>query len=144
MADVKIKHGSATSLTISGLNSLASGSKATSNEINVTTNDPLDVLVELTIDPGTTTGNKQAVVFAVSTLDGTNYSDGTNNGNMRLLGVISLPDTNIVRSAAMGVAAAFGGALPPRFKVVVLNDSGAAFNGSGNAAQYVEVGAEVA
>lgn len=143
MADVKIKHGSATSLTISGLDSLASGSKATSNEINVTTNDPLDVLVELMLDPGTTSGNKQAVVYAVSTLDGTNYSDSTNDDNMRLLGVMALPDTNIVRSAAMSVALAFGGTLPPRFKVVVLNDSGAAFNSSGNAAQYVEVGAEV-
>lgn len=144
MADVKIKHGSATSLTVSGLNSLASGSKATSNEINVTTNDPLDVLIELTLDPGTTTGNKQAVVFVVSTLDGTNYSDSTNNDNMRLLGVVSLPDTNVVRSAGMSVAAAFGGTLPPRFKVVVLNDSGASFNSSGNSAQYVEVAAEVA
>ena len=74
------------------------------------------MLVELTIDRATT-GNKQAVVFAVSTLDGTNYSDGTNNDNMRLLGTVSLPDTNIVRSAAMSVAAAFGGTLPPRFRL---------------------------
>jgi len=143
MSTIKILQGSATSLTVTGLNSLASNSMATSNAITVTTNDPLDVLVEVTLDPGTTTGNKQAVVYAVSSLDATNYSDSTNRPNMALVGVISLPDTNIVRARAMSVASAFGGTLPNLFKLVIWNDSGASFNSTGNSVQYVEVQGEV-
>lgn len=143
MSDIKIKHGAAQALTVTGLNSLASNGMAVSNEINVTTNDPLDVLVEVALDPGAAAGNMQAVVYAVSSLDGTNFGDTTNRANMKLLGVIRLPDTNPVRSNAMSIAQAFGGTLPPRFKVVVWNDSGAAFNGTGNSVQYVEVLGEV-
>lgn len=143
--DINSKHGSATSASTlaTALASLSSGSTATGAAFNVTTNKPLDVLFEITIDPGTTTGNKQAIVYAISSLDGTNYSDSTNiSTNAAHVGTINLPDTNIVRSRAMSIAAAFGGTLPNYFKVLVYNDSGAAFNSTGNAAQYVEVSAQ--
>lgn len=143
--DIKSKRGSATadSTLATALNSLASGSTATGVAINVTTNNPLDVLYEITIDPGTTSGNYQALVYAISSLDGTNWSDSTNLAqNAAYVGMIYLPSTSIVRSKAMSIAAAFGGTLPRHFKVLVKNDSGAAFDGSNNAAQYEEVFAQ--
>jgi len=143
--DINIKHGSATSdsTLATALASLGSGSTATGAAFNVTTNDPLDVLYEITIDPGATTGNRQAIVYAISSLDGTNYSDSTNlTTNTAHVGTINLPDTSIVRSRAFSIAAAFGGTLPNYFKVLVYNDSGVSFNSTGNAAQYTEVSAQ--
>lgn len=138
--DINIKHGAATSYT--GLTSaLGSGSTTVGDAINVTTNDPVDVLVEFNIDPGITTANMQAVIYAVSSLDGTNYSDSTNySTNAAKVGVIRLPDTTALRSRAFSVAQAFGGTLPPYFKILVHNDSGAAF--ASMSAQYVEVEAQ--
>ena len=57
--------GARTSLTISGFNSLGNGSYATSDAYNCTTDDPLDVIVEVNVSPGATTGNQQVVVFIV-------------------------------------------------------------------------------
>jgi hypothetical protein len=39
----------------------------------------------------------------------------------------------------MSVAQAFGGNLPPSYKIYVVNNTGAALAGAGNSAQYVEV-----
>ncbi len=140
--DISIKHAAAASVTIT-LNSLGSGSTALSNAINVETNDPLDILIEVLIDPGTTSGNKQAVLYIVTSLDGSNFSDSTNyTTNAHLLGVVSLPDTNVIRSKAFSVASACGGTLPNQFKLLVHNDSGAAFNSTGCSAQYTEVEAQ--
>lgn len=140
--DIRIKHATAASVTIT-LNSLGSGSTAISNAINVETNDPLDVLIEVLIDPGTTSGNKQAVLYILTSLDGTNFSDSTNySTNAAYLGAVNLPDTNVVRSKAFSVAAACGETLPNQFKLLVHNDSGAAFNSSGCSAQYTEVTAQ--
>jgi len=146
MATVKLNHATAASYTISSLNSLASGSVAVGNAFDVSgaTNPPLDVLFEVLIDPGTTTGNKQAILYVVTSLDGTNFSDTTNRENMIFLGTVTLPDTNVVRSRSFSVAAACGGTLPDQFKVAVYNDSGASFNTTGNSAQIQEVTASVA
>ena len=40
------------------------------------TNQPLDVLVEVTTTPGTVSGNKQLMVFAKISPDGTNFTSG--------------------------------------------------------------------
>jgi hypothetical protein len=39
----------------------------------------------------------------------------------------------------MSVAAAFNGAIPPYFKLVILNDAGVTLASSGNSVQYVGV-----
>lgn len=137
---------SAQSLTITAINSLAANTIGVSSAFDCTALSPdaLDVQVEVTIDPGTTTGNKKAGVYIVTSIDGgTNYSDSTNRSNMIWLGDIYLPDTNIVRGPAMSVMAAMrGGFLPTHFKVAVWNDSGATFNSSGNSCQVREVSGE--
>jgi hypothetical protein len=136
MAQVKQALSVATSLTVTGLSSLASGAYATSNLIDNTGNLYLDYLVEVAVTVGTVAGNQQCVIFAIDTLDQTNFSDATQDANMRLLGTIQTPtNATLFRAAAMSVAAAFGGTLPPQFKIVVKNDSGAAF--TTGAAQYI-------
>jgi hypothetical protein len=125
---IALSYGSATGLTTSGLSSLGNGSTATSNAYDCTSTKPLDVIVEVVCTVGTVSGNKQYLVYVIDSVDGTNYSD-TTVANMRLLGpAVSCPSNSTAyRSAAMSVAAAFGGVLPPYFKVVVSNDSGASF-----------------
>lgn len=144
MATVTQLHGSATALTLNGVNSLASATlSSASADINFTSG-PLDALLEVTLDPGTTAGNKQAVIYASDSLDGTNFSDAVNRENLVFVGIMYLPDTNVVRSRSYSLASAFGGTLPPKLRIYIFNDSGAAFNSSGHSAQYAEVRATVA
>lgn len=131
MAAVNFSYAAAASYTLTGLSTLASAgltTAANATAYNCTTNKPLDVEVETVITVGTVAGNKQYLVYAISSVDGTNYSDSLNVANMRLLGAVSTPTASTAyRSSAYSVAAAFGGTLPPYFKLVVQNDSGAAF-----------------
>lgn len=141
-SDLKIKYGAATALTVTGLNSLASGSYATSDAVNNTTNLYLDYLVELTVANVVEAGNFQAVVYAISSLDGTNYSDNQSTNQpyaFKYVGMLPLNGTGPWRSAAMSVAAAFNGTIPPYFKLVILNDAGVTLAASGNSVQYVGV-----
>lgn len=132
-----IDHGVAAVLVFGGLNSLAAGLITwSSTEIDFGTSGAADAHVELAIDAGTTSGNKQVIVYARSAVDSTNYSDGTNRENMAILGTVYLPDSNPVRSLAMSVAAAFGGYPPAKVLIGVYNDSGAALAAAGNSGQY--------
>lgn len=142
MSNINLAYGSATSLTVTGLSTLANGSFATSNAYDATTNKPLDALFELSVTVGTVSGNKQVIVYAIDTLDGTNYSDSAVEANMRHLATISTPtNSSSYRSAAMSLAQAFGGNVPPGAKIVVKNDSGAAL--TAGSLQYREVTATV-
>jgi hypothetical protein len=140
MADIKLKYQSAAqTLTVSGLNSLAGGGLATSAEVDNGSDLFIDVLVEVTIADIVEAGNKQVVVYAIDSLDGTNFSDSQsgNSQAMRLLGVVPMNGTGPWRAAAMSVASAFGGVVPPKWKVVLYNDnSTTALASSGNAVLY--------
>lgn len=124
------------SLTVTGLSTLANGSYAKSADIAVGTAE--DVLVTLSITPGTTTGNKQAGVWFAASQDGTAFDGGGSNGDTlaannqgqwRRLGWIPL----LTASEAVQVTyslkgdAMRGGLLPPHGRIIILNDSGAAF-----------------
>lgn len=136
--DVSTKYGAATALTIT-LNSLAAGSFATSSSIDPTASATVDVLVEILIADITESGNKQVIVYAVSSVDGTNFSDATRQSAMVRLGALDITGTGPFRSASYSVAAGFGGVLPRLFKIVVMNDAGAALASTGNSAQYITV-----
>lgn len=130
MSTFKQVVGTPNAITVTGLATLASATYATSNATNNTTNQPLDLLVELAVTPGTVAGNKQAVLFALGSLDGTNYQTGANatdEADMTLIGVLPLNSNATAQRRAFSVASAFGGVLPPYTKFVVKNDSGAAF-----------------
>jgi hypothetical protein len=133
VADIKANTSAASSLTITGLGSLASATYAVSSALDLTAVDPLDVLVDITVTPGTVSGNKQLLVFVKASLDGTNYTTGPESGttatdepNLYLIGALPLNTNSTAQRGVFSVAAALG-YVPPWLKVVVKNDSGAAF-----------------
>lgn len=150
MATVKQVVGSRTSLTTSALNSLASATFVSAGTITHNTNQPLDVLVEVTATPGTVSGNKQLVVFAKISLDGTNFTSGPESGttttdepDLFFVGTVPLNTNSTAQTKTFSLAAALGGVLPYASKIIVKNDSGAALAASGNSVYYSEISATV-
>lgn len=126
--------GSASNFTIT-LNGLANATYVESSAIDLSGVDPYDVVVEVTIDPGTTTGNKQAKIFVKFSFDGgTTYSSGPSSGttttdepNLHMLGVLPLNTAAVVQTGQwplMGTRQM----VPTHVKLVVFNDSGVAFD----------------
>lgn len=138
--------GSRTSLTTTALNSLNAGAYVSAGTLNHTTNDPLDVIIEVTVTPGTVSGNKQVVVFAKGSLDGTNFESGPESGttttdepNLTFVGTVPCNTNSTAQTGMFSLAAAFSGALPQQTKIIVKNDSGAALAASGHSVYYAEV-----
>lgn len=138
MANIKLVYEATQSLTVTGFNSLASAGIATSNEIDNTVNLYLDYLVEIVVADIVEAGNKQIVILAASSIDGTNYSfiNANNLQIMSTVGIAPLNDVGPWRSRSFSVAQAFGGVVPPKFKLVMFNDAGIVLAASGNSAQY--------
>ena len=130
MATVKQPVGARTALSFSALPTLTSGTYGISSTKDNTANAPVDLLVELAVTPGTVAGNKQAVLYALASLDGTNFQTGANatdSAVMRWIGTLQLPSSSVTQRDFFPVALQYGGNLPPFLKFVVLNDSGATF-----------------
>lgn len=134
--------GARTDLTTTALNSLASATYVAAGAIDLTTPDPLDVAVEVEATPGTVSGNKQLVVFAKVSLDGTNYSTGPESGttatdepNLYLLGVLPLNTNSTLQRESFSVMSALG-FVPPYLKIIVKNETGAALAASGHAVRF--------
>jgi len=131
MPTIKSEVQTASTLTVSGLSSLASATYAVGPTINHATNDPLDVLVTVSCTTGTTpTGNKQVVVFAKASIDGTTFGSGpesgtatTNEADLHYVGSVPMNDTS-AHQKVFSLAAAFGGVLPAASKLVFKNDLG--------------------
>lgn len=135
MATITQIVGARTSLTISGFNGLANAGYATSDAFNATTANPLDVIVEVNTTPGATTGNQQVVVFAVASLNGTDYQTGpvaADEAVLNYVGSVPVVTDSAPQRKMFSVAAAFGGVLPPYFKIVVKNDCGNTLDATGN------------
>lgn len=133
MATVKQIVGTRTSLTTTGLSTLASGTYVASNVYTANTNQPMDVIIEVDVaTTNTPINNKQVVVFIVDSLDGTNYRSGPTSGttgtdepNLRSMGVVPLASASTTEIATFSVFAALG-YVPYSFKVVLKNDLGVA------------------
>lgn len=145
MATVKTGFGTATAITWSanGLNSRGNASYTDlSDTIDNTSDLYLDALVEVEIADIAEAGNYQVVLYVASSVDGTDFSTHSNASpqpqNLAYLGTVSLPSgsAGTWRSRAFSVAAAFGGVMPPKWKLAAYNDSGVSLAASGNAAQY--------
>lgn len=133
MATVKQIVGTRTSLTVTGLSTLASATYVASNAYNCATNQPIDMIVELDLaTTNTPAGNKQVVLFLSESLDGTNFRSGPTSGttatrepNLLLLGVVPLTTASTTEIATFSVMQALG-YVPAQFKIVVKNDLGVA------------------
>lgn len=142
MATITVAPGTRTTLTTSALNSLASANYVSAGVVDVSAIDPLDVVVEVAVTPGTVAGNKQAVVFLRVSMDGTDFSSGpvsggttTDEPNLKFLGTVPLNTNGALQRNALSVMSALG-FVPPHFEVVVKNDSGAALASSGHAVYW--------
>ncbi len=131
-----------TTLTTTALNSLASATYVSAGVIDVNAVDPVDVVIEVEATPGTVSGNKQLIVFAQVSFDNTNFSTGPVSGtstteepDLYCLGVLPLNTNATLQRKAFSVSAALG-FVPPYFKVICRNDSGAALAASGHAVNY--------
>lgn len=137
--------GPRTALTTAALNNLANGAYVSAGNIDLTTPDPLDVIVEVEATPGTVAGNRQLVVFAKTSLDGANYTSGPESGttttdepNLFFLGTLPLNTNAAPQRRAFSVMSALG-FIPPYLRIIVKNDSGAALANSGHAVNYSTV-----
>jgi hypothetical protein len=133
MSTFKQVVGSRTSLTVTGLGTLASATYVASNNYNCSANAPIDVVIE--VDATTTNtpaGNKQLVVFLIESLDGTNYRTGPTSGttttdepNLLLLGVLPMNSASVAQIGTYSIVQKLG-YVPRDFKVVIKNDLGVA------------------
>ena len=148
MAIVKQLVGARTSLTVTGLGTLAAATYVASAAYNCATNQPLDVVVE--VDVATTNavaGNKQVLVFLQESLDGTNFRSGPTSGSvatdepdLRLLGTVPMNTATTIHIGTFSVVAALG-YVPAQFRVVLKNDLGVAL--TSGTAFTAEIGGSV-
>jgi len=146
MATITLVIGSISTLTTSALDSLASATYVSAGTLTHTTNDPLDVLLQIKVTPGTVSGNKQVLVFAQGSLDGTDFESGPTSGttttdeaNLTFIGVIPCNTNSTAQIGLFSLASAFGGVLPQQTKIIIRNDTGAALASSGHYVKYSEV-----
>ena len=145
MASITAVVGTKTALTTAALNSLANSTYVSAGTIDLTAADPLDVLVEVAATPGTVSGNKQVVVFAKVSLDGSTWTTGPETGstatdepNLRFLGTVPCNTNATQQINTLSVVSALG-FIPPHLEIVVKNDTGAALAASGHSVHYAVV-----
>lgn len=133
MATITQVQGTRTSLTVTGFSTLASATYVASNAYTANTNKPMDVVIEVeAATTNTPSGNKQVVVFAVASLDATNYQSGPQSGttttdepDLTFLGTVPINTSSTTHRKAFSLATAFG-FVPNTFKIVLKNDLGVA------------------
>lgn len=140
MADIKTRYGTAAQALTITLNGLENASGRQSDAVDNTTTAFLDVLVQLALTSGSSgvSGTGTVEVYAYGAVDGgTGYSEGmtgtdgaatlTSPPNLTRLGAVNVvAAATSYRSRLMSVAAAFGGVMPAKWGLVVINKSGAA------------------
>lgn len=139
MATVKAIPQTPQSRSATGANSLASGTYVLLDTIDISAVDPVDEVVEVKVTPGTVSGTyKQVAVFAKVSMDGTNYSSGPESGttttdepNLYLLGMVPCGTNSTAQRRSFSLRNALG-FIPVSYKVIILNQTGAALSASGN------------
>jgi hypothetical protein len=134
--------GTRTNLTTSALNSLASATYVSCGTIDVSSVDPVDVVVEVEATPGTVSADKGVYVFAKVSFDNSNFSTGpetgtttTNEPNLYPLGFLPCNTNSTWQLGAYSLRTELG-FVPPYTKIIVKNATGAALASSGHAVNY--------
>ncbi|WP_323141290.1 hypothetical protein [Massilia phyllosphaerae] len=154
MTTAKLAQGTRTQLTGAGnaINSLASGAYVALGTIthNNASKTPLECLIELTVTPGAVAGNKQAVLFAQVSLDGAAFSSGpasgtttTDEANLVYVGTLPLNSSGAQQRGVFPLSVPNGGVLPFATRLILKNDSGAAFSTSGNDVYSLDVSGDL-
>ncbi len=150
MASIKIAFGTPTALTKTNAN-LADSATAgwKSNSVDNSSNLYLDALVSIELAAvNTAPGSSKAIfLYAYSLIEGSAYAstgDGTIDGTegtvtfpsfltlpvvLPVLGVVGYPVQNkAINSPVFSVASCFGGILPPKWGIAMINHSGMTLN----------------
>ena len=135
MSTVKIDYDSSTTFTLA-LASLASGSAKESAAIDNTSNlyDDIMIAVNVSVPSGTPGADQAIYIYASASEDGTNFTDNASGSagsislrtptNLKLIGVISCPTASVTyNSGPLFLAQAFGGTLPRKMTIVLLNST---------------------
>lgn len=161
MATVKVAFGTATAFTKTNANIATSATAGwMSNAIDNTSTLALDALVsvELAAVNSVPANSKAVILYAYAVTDGSaaaytstgsatpsgsegtlTFSDITLNAiPMPVLGVVPYPTQNIaINGGPFSVASCFGGVLPPKWGVAIINHSGMTLNVTN--IKYVEI-----
>lgn len=137
MATVKQVVGSRTAQS-SGIATLVNGSYTATSSISTTTNQPVDVVVEVeAATTGAVASPFQLSVFLQESLDGTNFRSGpvsgsttTDEPDLLLLGTIPMNTNTTTHRGSFSIFQALG-YVPAAYKVVVKNGAGAALTSGG-------------
>lgn len=121
--------------TTTSLSALANVTYVTSTAaVDLGAVTPLDCVLELSVTPGTVSGNKQVLLFVQISLDGTNYSSGPTSGttttdetDLYFIGAVPCNTSSTAERGSFSMFARLG-FCPRYFKPVVKNDSGAALS----------------
>jgi hypothetical protein len=154
---LKLAFGTVTAMTVTNLNSLASSATAGWQSAVVDNTSDLyeDAHVQVVVDMANTSpaNDKTLYVFAYAGLE-TTYTDPasgsegtitltnitTTGQNLKLIGTLAYETADmVIESAVFSVAAAFGGILPRKWGLVIINYTGAAIAGSGNTVKWTGV-----
>ena len=124
----KLIQGTKTTLSSTGFSTLASAGYVATSAYNCTNNQPLDVIVEVNATTtNTPAGNKQVVVFAQASLDGSQFTGGalssTDESALRFLGTLPINTASQNYDSVFSIFSAFG-FIPSQFKIVLKNDLG--------------------
>lgn len=142
MATLKTAYSGSLGVAIScTLASLASASARESAAVDNQTNLYIDALVEVTVklQAGSPASDKAVYVYAAGSVDASTWPDAVTGSDaaitmnsptqLRLLGVIFAPTASTTfKSEPMSVASVFGGVLPPKWSIVILNKTGIALS----------------
>jgi len=127
--------GTTTTLTVTGLSTLAVATYAVSAALDVSTNKPVGLSVIVSVTPnGAPTGNKLIKVFVKPSLDGTTYGSGpetgtttTDENQLRQIGVVRVTTSSQVATEVFEISQAFN--FQPYFqKLIFFNDCGVALS----------------
>lgn len=127
--------GTYTSLTVTGLATVAAATYAVSAALDVSTNKPIGLAVSVSVTPGSApSGNKLIKVFAKFSLDGTTYGSGpetgtstTDENQLRQIGVVRVTTSGQAAIEVFEISSAFG-FQPHYVKLVFFNDCGVALS----------------
>lgn len=123
--------GARTVVASTGFDTLAAGNYVSSEVINLTQSSPHDLIIEVrAASLYSPSGNKQIVVFAKESLDGTVFRSGPASGsstideaNLKFIGVVPMNTNAPAHTATFSLVQAFG-YCPNYVVVVVKNDMG--------------------
>ena len=160
-SDVKLAFQAVQAMTVTNLHSLASSPTAGwgSAVVDNSTNLFLDALMRIKLDPANTApaNSKAFFIYGYSGLNDTTYATtgASTGGTPGTEGALTFPDITanpvnlpllkvipyvaqdvVIVSPVFSIALGFGGALPPKWGVGLVNHSGAALAASGNAVEY--------